>query len=169
MKRSRQVSAQYVTQDFIDREGYLSIDEDIMAEGVRDARFVVLTPDKDNPLKSYVGYFTHRKRSVVTSGEGNPDGTEWVYVLIHPQESQLLKIGYTKKDPKDRLKEINSQTGVAGEYRIVYIYRTINGQRLESAVHDFLKERRIHPRKEHFEISREEAIQTIKQVGMIYG
>jgi hypothetical protein len=159
----------FVNQEYVDKEGLLTIYEDVMARDVRDARFIVLSPDKDNPLKSYVEYYTHRKRSALTSTEGNPEGTEWVYVLVHPQEPQLLKIGYTKKDPKERLKEINSQTGVAGEYRIVYMFRTVNGQRLETAIHTFLADRRIHPRKEHFEISRDEAIQIIKEVGQLYG
>jgi hypothetical protein len=159
----------FVDQEYVDKEGLLSVYEDVMARDVRDARFIVLTPDKDNPLKTYVEYYTHRKRSALTSTEGNPEGTEWVYVLVHPQEPQLLKIGYTKKDPKDRLKEINSQTGVAGEYRLVYMFRTVNGQRLETAVHNFLADRRIHPRKEHFEIPRNEAIQIIKEVGQLYG
>jgi hypothetical protein len=166
---TKKYKTQFVDQAYADREGLLTVDEDIMARDVRDARFIVMNPDKDNPLKSHVTYYTHRKRSALTSTEGNPEGTEWVYILVHPQEPQLLKIGYTKKDPKERLKEINSQTGVAGEYRLAYIFRTINGQRLETAVHSFLADRRIHPRKEHFEISREEAIQTIKEVGQLYG
>lgn len=168
MKRQK-YKTQFVDQEYVDREGLLTVDEDVMARDVRDARFIVLTPDKDSPLKSYVTYYTHRKRSALTSTEGNPEGTEWVYVLIHPQEPQLLKIGYTKKDPKERLKEINSQTGVAGEYRLTYIFRTINGQRLETAVHTFLADRRIHSRKEHFELPREEAIQIIKEIGQLYG
>lgn len=166
MKRNE---VKFVDQDYVDREGFLDLYEDVMAKDVTDARFIVLTPDKENPLKSYVEYYTHRKRSSLTSTEGNPEGTEWVYVLVHPQEPHLLKIGYTKKEPKDRLKEINTQTGVAGEYRLIYMFRTVNGQRLETAVHAFLADRRIHPRKEHFEIDREEAIQIIKEIGQLYG
>ena len=161
--------AKYVSQEYVDKEGLLSIYEDTIARGVIDARYIVLTPDKDNPLKSSVEYYTHRKRSMLTSTEGNPEGTEWVYVLVHPQQPQLLKIGYTKKDPQQRLKEINSQTGVAGQYRLVYMFSTVNGERLESAVHSFLADKRIHPKKEHFEISREDAIQIIKEVGQLYG
>jgi hypothetical protein len=166
MKRNQ---AKYVSQEYVDKEGLLSIYEDVMARGVIDARYIVLTPDSNNPLKSSVEYYTHRKRSMLTSTEGNPEGTEWVYVLVHPQEPQLLKIGYTKKDPQQRLKEINSQTGVAGQYRLIYMFSTVNGERLETAVHSFLADRRIHPKKEHFEISREEAIQIIKEVGQVYG
>jgi len=169
MRTNTQYKYKFVTQEFVDKEGYLSLEEDIMVGGVKEATFIVMNHLPDDRLKTDVKYYTHRKRSSYTSHEGNPEGSEWVYVLAHPQEPDLLKIGYTSKEPTQRLKEINSQTGVAGEYRIVYIYRTVNGQRLETAVHSLLKEKRIHPRKEHFQTSREEVIQIIKEAGHQYG
>jgi hypothetical protein len=169
MRTSSQYKYKFVSQEFVDKEGYLSLEEDIMARGVKEASFIVMNHHPDDRLKTEVQYYTHRKRSSYTSHEGNPEGSEWVYVLVHPQEPELLKIGYTSKEPTQRLKEINSQTGVAGEYRMVYIYRTVNGQRLETAVHSFLKDKRINPRKEHFQINREEVIQVIKEMGLQYG
>lgn len=160
---------QLVNEEFVRKYQFLELYEDISARDVRDARYVVLTPKEGDRLKSNVTYYTDRRRSKYTSTEGNPDGREWVYVLSHPQEENLLKIGYTSKDPNTRIKEINSQTGVVGEYKLVYLYKTINGQALEREVHSFLKEKRIHPRKEHFELTRDQAVQIIKEIGILYG
>jgi hypothetical protein len=160
---------QLVSQEFIDEHGFLTLDDDYVAKNVRDAVYVVLTPDKDNPLKTSITYYTNRKKSTSSTIEGNPDGTEWVYVLAHPTDPDLYKIGYTSKDPKQRLNEINSQTGVVGEYRLIYMYKTINGYQLEHAVHSYFKDVRIHPRKEHFQINRKKIIQVIQQLGVLYG
>lgn len=160
---------QVVDEEFVRKYQFLELYEDISARDVRDARYVVLSTRDGNKLKTDVTYYTDRRRSKYTSTEGNPEGREWVYVLSHPQEPDLLKIGYTSKDPKIRIKELNSQTGVAGEYKLVYLYKTVNGQALEREIHNFLKEKRIHPRKEHFELTRDQAVQVIKEIGILYG
>jgi hypothetical protein len=158
---------QSVTQEFIDTHGFISLSE--TNEPVSNARYVVFTPVDDNPLKSQVTYYLDKVRSVYTVSEGNPVGTYWVYILAHPVEDNIYKIGYTHKDPRERLKEINSQTGVVGEYRLVYMFRTCDGLFLENMVHKELSSLRLHSRKEHFQVSREKAIETVKRLGDLYG
>ena len=47
---------------------------------------------------------------VLYADKGN--GDQWVYVLSNPSSPGLLKIGYTKKQPEERAKQISSATGV---------------------------------------------------------
>ena len=170
-KKRRRHQLKVITQEEADRMQLLTLDEDLMAD-VQDARYVVLTKQEAEPpyhSKELVTYYTDKKRSSYTSSEGNPSGTEWVYILVHPTHPELLKIGYTAREVGERVKEINKATGVVGEYVPVYMYRTMNGQQLERAVHNELASLRIHPQKEHFQVERETAIQVIKEQGMIYG
>ena len=74
----------------------------------------------------------------------------------------------SSKDPtKDRLKQLNSETGTAEKYQCEY-YAFVNDEKsLEQAVHQNLSENRVH--KEFFEVSILEGINAIKNLADNYG
>ena len=43
----------------------------------------------------------------------------YVYALINPAVPGRVKVGQTTREPKERLKEINSGAGVAGRWKFV--------------------------------------------------
>ena len=102
--------------------------------------------------------------SLVENGTVEYTKYEFVYVLRNSSFPQFLKIGTTKRDPNDRLSEINSATGVPTPFEILYVENCQNGYLVEKVVHERLSEHRVNNRKEFFAIQPEIAIQTIKSV-----
>jgi len=86
--------------------------------------------------------------------------SEQVYVLSNPSfPPNLLKIGKTTRDIKQRVKELSKPTGVPTSFVLVMKIRTDNSNELEKLIHTRLAELRI-PNKEFFKIS-EEALYSI--------
>ena len=85
----------------------------------------------------------------------------FVYIMSNPLFSRI-KIGRSSKDPtKDRLKQLNSETGTAGDYKCEYFAFVEDEKKLELAVHRALAEERVH--KEFFEVSVSHAIEVIRE------
>ena len=76
----------------------------------------------------------------------------------------LLKIGYTKKLPEERAKQISAATGVAMPYKVEWAYQCFNGETVEREVHHKLKSYRVNNNKEFFQISLDEAKETINLI-----
>ena len=110
---------------------------------------------------------------VVYYGEGLVDPTlstqepEWVYVLVNKGIPGICKIGMTTTSVPQRVKEINSATGVITPWFAVYQHKCINSRVLEQAVHQRLEELgyRVNPRREGFEIRSDMAIALIEELG----
>ena len=77
----------------------------------------------------------------------------------------LLKIGYTKLTPDQRAKQISNATGVPLPYKVAWAFRCFNGELLESEVHHALRKYRVNNQREFFQISLNEAKQTIESIG----
>ena len=103
-------------------------------------------------------------------GEGILDPTlsarkpEWVYVLVNKSMPGICKIGMTTTSVPQRVREINSATGVITPWIPVYKYECINSLVLEQAVHKRLEETgyRVNPNREGFEIPSDKAIEIIE-------
>lgn len=146
-------------------QGYLTVEEDYTGGvSVKDAKFFSLSPhpDPSKRARGYekVTYFLNRKKVSQNKNKGN----EFVYVLSNPALPGLVKIGYTAKDPSTRNKEISSSTGVPVPFKIEFIFRTVNGQALETAVHKYLQEYRVSNKKEFFQISINTAREVITEI-----
>lgn len=109
-------------------------------------------------------YYTTRKRLGSFRGEGN----YYVYALSNENMPELLKIGYTKKHPEERAKQISRSTGVAGQYRVEFALRCHDGFGLEQEVHKELEYCRVDSRKEHFMITLQEAQDKIEEIAIRY-
>ena len=76
-----------------------------------------------------------------------------------------LTVGKAKKLPEERAKQISSATGVALPYKVEWAYQCFNGEMVEREVHHKLKAQRVNSSKEFFQISLEEAKETINLIG----
>lgn len=127
-----------------------------------------LTPTQDPRLAEAGGW-----EDITYYGEGILDPTlsvrkpEWVYVLVNKSMPGICKIGMTTTSVRQRVEEINSATGVITPWIPVYRYECINSLTLEQAVHLELQRLgyRVNPRREGFEISSNEAIRIIEELG----
>lgn len=92
---------------------------------------------------------------------------EWVYVLVNKSMPGVCKIGMTTTSVPQRVREINSATGVITPWIAVYKYECINSYILEQAVHRRLQQAgyRVNPKREGFEIPSDKAIEIIEALG----
>lgn len=92
---------------------------------------------------------------------------EWVYVLVNKGVPGVCKIGMTTTSVSQRVKEINSATGVITPWIEIYKYKCINARVLEEAVHQRLEEAgyRVSHNREGFEMRSDLAIAVIEELG----
>ena len=141
---------------------YIPLKENYGNTDLENAEYFTLTPSKRGGGWESVTYYTGKKLGLYSDkGEGD----QWVYVLSNPTMPSLLKIGYTKKLPEERAKQISAATGVALPYKVEWAYQCFNGETVEREVHHKLKSQRVNNNKEFFQISLEEAKETINLIG----
>ena len=141
---------------------FIPLKENYGNTDLEHARYFTLTPSEKGDGWENVTYYTDKKYGLYADkGEGD----QWVYILSNPTQPGLLKIGYTKKLPEERAKQISSATGVALPYKVEWAYQCFNGEMVEREVHYKLKAQRVNSSKEFFQISLEEAKETINLIG----
>ena len=143
-------------------EQYIPLKENYSDKSLDSAAYYTLSPSPQGDGWESVTYYTARKRGIYNKqGEGD----QWVYILENDSQPGLLKIGYTKLTPDQRAKQISNATGVPLPYKVAWAYRCFNGELLEGEVHHALKKYRVNNQREFFQISLEEAKQTINNIG----
>lgn len=95
---------------------------------------------------------------------------EWVYVLVNKDIPGICKIGMTTTTVEQRVKEINSATGVISPWFPVYRYRCLNSRYLEQDVHRHLENagHRVSANREGFYIDSNTAREVIEELGVKY-
>lgn len=141
---------------------FIPLKENYGNTDLEHARYFTLTPSEKGDGWETVTYYTDKKYGIYAD---KGDGDQWVYILSNPTQPGLLKIGYTKKLPEERAKQISAATGVALPYKVEWAYQCFNGEMVEREVHHKLKAQRINNSKEFFQISLEEAKETINLIG----
>jgi hypothetical protein len=91
-------------------------------------------------------------------------GTGYVYIMSTRTSPELLMIGYTERTVEQRLKEINSATGVAEPYGVRSVWCLQNAPGIEKAVHDALATFQVRPDREFFELSYRRAFDLVRDV-----
>ena len=81
------------------------------------------------------------------------------YTIVYLIEStdndkSIYKIGFTKNSAKLRIKNLN--TGTASNLKIIFEYKSLIGRKLEAALHNFYKCKRI--KGEWFELDLNEIV-----------
>ena len=143
-------------------KGFIPLRENYGNTDLEHAKYFTLSPSAKGEGWEDITYYTDKKYGLYAD-KGN--GDQWVYILSNPTQPGLLKIGYTKKLPEERAKQISSATGVALPYKVEWAYQCFNGEMVEREVHHKLKAQRINSSKEFFQISLEEAKETINLIG----
>jgi len=95
----------------------------------------------------------------------------YVYVLMNPSMENMVKIGKSTKDPKDRAKELSSTTGVPTPFVVVYNCYFENCTKSESYVHTYLESKgyRVSKNREFFEIPIKDAIDAVMKAKEHFG
>lgn len=86
----------------------------------------------------------------------------WVYIISNKGMPDLIKIGYTNRDPNIRATELDS-TSSPYPYIVDYEILLDNAFNVEQRVFQILHEFRINPRKEWFRCNHETAIIAIRE------
>lgn len=90
--------------------------------------------------------------------------TGYLYVLSTREQPDVLKIGMTDRTPEQRIKEINSATGLIYPYSARMIVQLYNAVEIERLVHSELDEFRIRKDREFFRMSFSDAAKCIERV-----
>lgn len=95
---------------------------------------------------------------------------QYVYVLVNPSCPGISKIGFTTTTVYERVKSINSATGVITPWVPVFSYKCSNARMLETDIHEYLEQRglRVNLKREGFEITSSDAIKIIEELGKKY-
>ena len=95
---------------------------------------------------------------------------EFVYVLVNRSYPGVCKIGMTTRSVRERVKEINSATGVITPWYEVYSFRCVKAMDLEQAIHLELESKgcRVNPNREGFDVTTHDAIEVIERLGKDY-
>ena len=143
-------------------KGFIPLRENYGNTDLEYAKYFTLSPSARGEGWEDITYYTDKKYGLYAD---KGVGDQWVYILSNLTHPGLLKIGYTKKLPEERAKQISSATGVALPYKVEWAYQCFNGEMVEREVHHKLKAQRINSSKEFFQISLEEAKETINLIG----
>jgi len=149
----------------LESKQFIPLKENYGNTDLEHAKYFTLTPSERGEGWEAVTYYTDKQYGLYADkGEGD----QWVYCLSNPTTPGILKIGYTKKTPDERAKQISSATGVALPYKVEWAYKCFNGETIEREVHHKLHSCRVNNNKEFFQISLEEAKEVINLIGKKY-
>ena len=101
----------------------------------------------DSTLPNYLNQWKNYTQASDTRDKGG-----WVYVLSRKDEPSILKIGMTTRSVTERVKEINSATGVLRPYSAREVYKVENAKEAEQLVFKLLADYRIREDREFFQI-----------------
>lgn len=76
----------------------------------------------------------------------------YIYILSTREARDMLKIGYTTRSVEDRVREINSATGVPIPYGVRAMWVVKNAREVEGKVHELLDEFRVRRDREFFDL-----------------
>ncbi|MEU7563418.1 GIY-YIG nuclease family protein [Streptomyces eurythermus] len=103
-----------------------------------------------------------RLRDFIAGTSTLPGDHGFVYVLSTREAPEMLKIGYTNRDPLTRAKEINSATGVIIPWGVRGAWMVAHADRVEADVHALLADYRVRRDREFFNMPFAEAARVIE-------
>ena len=156
-----------ITEEYA--QGLIKVDDDLTDA---PAVYFTITPSTDPQMNAEgyedVTYYTNRPKKIqIPKGMV---GSQWVYVLTNPTMPGLCKIGFTKNKPSERVKQINSGTGVAMDFVVEWAFPCFNAHDVEKQVHKYLEDSgfRVNKNKEFFNVSVNEAKAVVERIGEPY-
>jgi len=101
-------------------------------------------------------------RRFLTSSDQYPSDVGYIYVLSTREQPTVLKVGYTNRTVEERVKEINSSTGVVIPYGVRAIWAVSAAREVEADLHRILSDYRIRRDREFFELDFKDAFRLIR-------
>lgn len=132
------------------------------------ARFFTYIPSNQPGWEGWedIIYYTERlKNPIIPSLDVDK---QYIYILSNETIPNLLKIGFTSENPESRARKISKPTGVAGDFKLEFVFPCFNAHNLEKEIHIFLSSKRYKRNKEFFSITLEEAIKVVQTIGKRY-
>lgn len=105
----------------------------------------------------------HLDDESVKNGNGG-----YVYVLTNVSYPGKCKIGMTTNLPEKRLRQINN-AGVVDDWELDYFFKCARPYDFEQAIHAKLSDIRFRSDREFFDISPNDAVKVIEEMGPIFG
>jgi len=87
---------------------------------------------------------------VVAEREARQSLAGFLYLLVNPSMGDLVKVEKTKRNPKDRAKELGAVTGIPTPFILVFDISVEDCDRAERFVHQRLEEYRVSSNREFF-------------------
>lgn len=107
-------------------------------------------------LKYFLSYFLNPPHN-----EENSEQIGKIYILSTRENKDILKIGYTNRTVEERVKEINSATGVLIPYGVRAMWIIKSAKEVEAELHSLLAPFRIRQDREFFQIDFSDAFKFI--------
>ena len=90
---------------------------------------------------------------------------EYVYVLTNPAMPDLVKVGRTTNDPRQRVANLSAATGVPLPFELDLVIEVTDATVYESALHNLLEGSRVNPKREFFAIDVEDLRTVLSECG----
>ncbi|MEV4130003.1 GIY-YIG nuclease family protein [Nocardia sp. NPDC049707] len=90
----------------------------------------------------------------------------FVYILINPSFSNMIKIGLTKDLAEVRASKLSQHTGIPTEFIVVYDELVTDCKSVEAQLHERFASQRIRDRREFFWITPKEAIIALQELAL---
>lgn len=88
-----------------------------------------------------------------------PEGQ--IYILSTREMPSVLKIGFTNRSVEERVKEINSSTGVIIPFGVRAVWNVANAPEVERRIHELFSNSRVRADREFFKVDYFEACSAI--------
>jgi hypothetical protein len=89
----------------------------------------------------------------------------YVYILTNASMPDLIKIGKTARDSRERAKEL-SKTSVPTPFKVAFEIFSFDYEQLEKNIHNELADFRINPNREFFRYPLSKAISTLQKLNI---
>jgi cold shock CspA family protein len=132
-----------------------------LRKSLRDGESELAEAIKHNLVSGTLLHYLDQWRTKETQEEGVEHG--WLYVLSTREEPSILKIGMTTRTVPERVKEINSATGVLYPYSARAVYKVKDARAAERCVFKLLSDYRVREDREFFEIPFPKAAKMIEE------
>lgn len=117
---------------------------------------------KSNLINSNILRYLASYQSDLCEHICEPD-SGWIYILSTREQPEILKIGMTHRSVSQRVKEINSATGVIIPFAARFVARVKNSSQAEKGIFELLSEYRIRGDREFFNIPFSRAVNVIQE------
>jgi hypothetical protein len=113
---------------------------------------------RERPTAPKPRFFPTRETASINSGSARGEKMGgWIYCFVTPSMPGVVKIGATDRDPTERLREAMACTWHLPDYAIACAVEVEEPFAAERRIHAALALRRVHPRREFFRATADEA------------